>query len=199
VTLRLPRIQNNTPIVDSRGYVTLTFQLWWQNAMEQIETAINGVQSALDAAAAADAAAANADAAAVAAQTAADTAQGVADQVAADSSLANSYTTGLTIDATDVGASVTIAMSAHTRVYGDGTSVAVSAGNITGLAYSTSYWVGYVDAARTGGAVTYTSSTSIQGNGTAANYHFVGAVVTPAAAGPPETGVPVLPPGANIP
>ena len=156
--------------------------------VDQIAAAQAAADAANAAAAAADAAAANADAAAVAAQ-------GTADQVLAESSLANSFTTGLTITATDVGANVTIAMSAHNRVYGDGTTVAVNAGNITGLAYLTAYFIYYDQASRLGGAVTYQASTAVQGNGTAPNRHFVGAVTTPVAAAPPETGNPVRPPG----
>ncbi len=169
------------------------------SAINELAVQVDQIAAAQAAADAADAAAAAANAAAAAADAAAIAAQNSADAVQAESSLANSYTTGLTITATDAGADTTITISAHTRVYGDGTSVAVSGGSLTGLAYSTSYWVGYIDAARTGGAVTYQSSLTIQGNGTAANYHFVGAVTTPAAAGPPNDGNPVLPPGAALP
>lgn len=168
-------------------------------AINELSIQVNQIAAAQAAADAANAAAAAADIAAANADAAAAAAQGTADAVQAESSLANSFTTGLTITATDAGANVTIAMSAHSRVYGDGTTVAVNAGNVLALAYSTSYWIGYIDAARTGGAVTYTASTTIQGNGTSANYHFVGAVITPAAAAPPATGEPVLPPGAVIP
>jgi 4-hydroxyphenylpyruvate dioxygenase-like putative hemolysin len=156
--------------------------------VDQIAAAQAAADAANAAAVAADAAAANADAAAVAAQ-------GTADQVLAESSLANSFTTGLTITATDAGANVTIAMSAHSRVYGDGTTVSVNAGNVTGLAYSTSFWIFYDQVSRLGGAVTYQASTSIQGNGTAPDRHFIGAVLTPAAAAPPTDGNPVRPPG----
>jgi hypothetical protein len=164
-------------------------------AITELSVQVDQIAAAQAAADAANAAAAAADAAAAAADAAALAAQGTADQVQAESSLANSYTTGLTITATDAGANVTIAMSSHTRIYGDGTSVSVNAGNVTGLAYSTSYWVYYDQASRAGGAVTYQASTSIQGNGTAPDRHFIGAVTTPAAAAPPTDGNPVRPPG----
>ncbi len=199
MTLRLARLASNMKIANPDGAPTSAMILYVQRMCEQIESSVNGIQTALDAAAAADAAASAANAAAVAADAAATSAQGVADQVQADSSLANSYATGMTISATDAGANATITISAHTRVYGDGSSVAVSGGSVAALAYSTDYWVGYVQASRAGGAVTYAASTGIQGNGTSADYHFVGAVATPAAAAPPNTGNPVLPPGANIP
>ena len=192
MALRLPRLPSQEPRWD-------IFQRWWQSVVESIESNFNALANTVALIEAAQAAADAANLAAAAANTAAATAQGVADTVEASSALANSYTTGLTITATDAGANVTIAMSAHSRVYGDGVTVAVSAGNVTGLAYSTDYWIGYAQPSRAGGAVTYTASTSIQGNGTSADYHFVGAVRTPAALGVPETGNPVLPPGANLP
>jgi hypothetical protein len=107
-------------------------------AISELRVQVDEIAAAQAAAAAANTAAAAANAAAVAADAAAVAAQDTADQVLAESTLANSFTTGLTITATDAGANVTIAMSAHSRVYGDGTTVAVNAGNVTGLAYSTS-------------------------------------------------------------
>jgi hypothetical protein len=164
-----------------------------------VATAVIAAQATADAAAVvaatADAAAAAADAAAVAANAAAAAANTAAAQVTADSSLANSFATGLTVTATDAGANATITMSAHTRVYGDGTSVAVNGGAVTGLLHSTAYWVYYDQASRLGGAVTYAASTSVQGNGTSPDRHFIGAVTTPAPAGGPNNGNPVRPPG----
>jgi 2-oxoglutarate dehydrogenase complex dehydrogenase (E1) component-like enzyme len=200
---RVPALPNNIPIVDPQtGQPTEAFRRYWQESIQQQVNALIAVantQAATDAATAAAAAAASA---AATAQTAADTANTaavsastVAEQVAADNTLANSYVTGLTLTATDAGASATVTISAHTRVYGDGTSVAVSGGSVTGLAYSTAHWVYYDQASRAGGAVTYAASTSVQGNGTAPDRHLVGAVTTPAAAAAPNTGNPARPPG----
>lgn len=188
MALRLPRLPSQQPPWS-------VFQRWWQSVVESIETAFNQLSATVTAVAAAQAAADAANAAAATATTAAATAQSVADTVEASSALANSYTTGLTITATDAGSNVTVTLSAHTRVYGDGTSVSVSGGSITALAYSTAFWIYYDQASRLGGAVTYLASTSIQGNGTAANRHFIGAVTTPAALGAPTGGNPVRPPG----
>lgn len=188
MALRLPRLPSVQPSWSLQ-------QRWWQSVVEAIETSFNDLDSAVALIAAAQAAADAANTAAAAADAAAIAAQGVADTVAADSALANSYTTGLTITATDAGASATITISAHTRVYGDGTSVAVSGGSLTGLAYSSSFWVYYDQPSRAGGAVTYASSATAQGNGTAPDRHFVGAVTTPAALGGPVGGNPVRPPG----
>ncbi len=95
---------------------------------------------------------------------------------------------------------MTIAISAHTRIYGDGTSVAVAGGTLTGQPYSTSIWVAYDQPSRAGGAVSYQAFLTVQGNGAGdPDRHFVGAVATPAAAAPPVDGLPVIPPGGVIP
>ncbi len=195
--LRLTRNQI-AAIVGNDPDAVRQFEALFQNinaAITELTIQVGQIAAAQAAADAAAAAAAAANAAAAAADAAALAAQGTADQVLAESSLANSYTSGLTITATDAGADVTIAMSSHSRIYGDGTTVSVNAGNVTGLAYSTSYWVFYDQASRAGGAVTYQASTAIQGNGTAPDRHFIGAVTTPAAAAPPNAGNPVRPPG----
>lgn len=164
-------------------------------SVRQFEQLLNEFIGVAEAVIAAQSAAEAANTAAATANAAADTALTVADTVTVDSAISNSSATGLLVDANDAGASATITISAHTRVYGDGTSVAVNAGSVTGLAYSTSYWVIYNDPTRAGGAVVYTASTSVQGNGIPTGQHFVGAVTTPAAAAPPTTGNPVRPPG----
>lgn len=186
--LKLPRLPSTQYIVDKNGAPLVSFQQFWQQAMTQIETSVNGIQDAIDAAAAANAAAA-------AATNAAATANNAADAAAADNAIANSGVTGLTMTAADAGTSATITISSHTRVYADGTSVSVSGGSLTGLAYSTSYYVYYHDALHAGGAVTYLSSISASAAIQSGDVHSVGAVTTPAAAGPPKDGRGNLAPG----
>lgn len=189
----VPPLPGNIAIVDPKtGNPSTAFMRYFNDT---VASAVNALAQTANAQSAADAAIL----AAAAANAAADTATGAAGAVTASSALASSSTTGLAITATDAGTSVTVAISAHTRVYGDGTSVAVAGGSITGLSYSTSYWLVYTDPTRAGGAVTYAAATTVQGNGVPAGQHFVGSVATPAAAAPPSTGNPVLPPGANIP
>lgn len=193
--LRLDRYMRGVAIVDRNGVPTLQEQAREQRNLEAIENAVNAVIAAQNAADAANAAAATANAAAATAQTAATNAQTAADDATATTAIANSYVTGVTITATDAGANVTISITAHTRVYADGTSVSVNAGNITGLAYSTTYYIYYDQASRAGGAVTYQATTSSTTAAQLGDRHTVGSVTTPAAAGPPETGDFVLPPG----
>ena len=193
--IRLDRLLRFEKIANADGTVNGDFQSKWQRAMEEIENSVNAVIDAQNAADAANAAAAAADAAAAAADAAASAAQGAAETVAADSSLASSGVSGLTMTATDAGTDATITISAHTRIYGDGTSVAVSGGTVTGLAYSTGFFVYYDQASRAGGAVTYQATTSAATAAQTGDRHSLGAVTTPAAAGPPNDGNVNLPPG----
>lgn len=199
MTLRLDRLQANTAYFDAQGRPTQQMQIFWNKFAAAIETNVNAVAAAQAAADAANAAAAAADTAAANAQTAADTAQAVADATTAETALNNSYVTGLTtFNAADAGASVTITISAHTRVYTDGASVAVSGGTITGLAYSTVYRVYYDDALRAGGAVTYQATTVAANAAQTGARHSMGAITTPAPAGGPIDGNEVLPPGWQV-
>ena len=159
--------------------------------MQDVETSINGIAVALEAAGI------GLDAADVAI-AAADAAQGAADGVNAASALANSYVTGLTITATDAGASVTVNISGHTRVYGDGTSVAVTGGTLLGQPHSTIIYVYYDQASRAGGAVPYVATTNIDDVAQLNDRHSVASVETPAAAAPPNNGGGVRPPGGNF-
>ncbi|SEJ03026.1 Putative phage tail protein [Sphingomonas sp. OV641] len=111
--------------------------------------------------------------------------------------ISNSWPSGVSITAGDAGGSTTINVSAHERVYSDRT-VSVAASAQIGLAYSTTYWLYYDDAARSGGDV------SLQATTTYANAfpsdanparHYVGWILTPAAGGGGSTGGGGTPPG----
>lgn len=194
--LKLPDLQG-FPIAGPDGRPTPYFERLWSEMKSRLESEVGALQAAEAAQAAADAAdaaAAAADAAAAAAQAAADDTASATAANARFLAISNSSTTGLTITATDAGTDVTVTFSAHTRHYADGTSVAVNGGSITGLAYSTQYFFSYDDADLSGGAQTYVAHTSgpdaqTTGPGTAnEDTHYVGSVVTPAAAAPATTG-----------
>lgn len=193
--LKLPRLQSRVAVTDRAGLPDRAFHQWWDNFARTLETAVNDLADSVAAIAAAQAAADAANAAAAAADAAALAAQGAADDAAATSSLANSGVTGATITATDAGADATITISAHTRVYGDGTTVSVNGGSITGRAYSTLYYIYYDQASRAGGAVTYLSTTSESTAAQTGDRHLVGVVTTPAAAAPDTGGDYVGAPG----
>lgn len=174
------------------------FERYWNQAMTQIEQNVNELLALpiiQDAIAAAQSAADSALVAADAATTAAASANTAAINAGSVASLANSGVTGATITAVDAGASATISVTNHTRVYGDGSYVSVNGDSITGLAYSTLYYIYYDDPARAGGSVTYQYTTSQATAAQTGDRHLVGQVETPAAAAPSNTGNYVGAPG----
>ena len=195
MAFRLPRLPRFIQVTEQSGRPALTFQQWWQSVVEDTETALNSIQDNVDAIAAAQAAADAANTAAANAQSAADAADTAAAAATTEQSLNNSYVTGITITATDAGSDATINITAHTREYGDGTNVSVNSGSLTGLSYSTLYFIYYDDASRAGGAVTYASTTDETVAVQSGNRHVVGSVTTPAAAAPDNGGGYVRPPG----
>ena len=203
---KLSALDRAGSIVVQDGTPTHQFQQNWQNQGKAIEGAIQILAEAVDGILAAQTAAEAANAAAVVAQDAAATAQVAAEAandaaaaVGSEGTITASGTSGLTLTATDAGTDATVNISAHTRIYGDGSSVSVSAGSITGLAYSTDYWVFYDDPTRAGGAVTYQHSTDPADAVQTGDKHSVGAVTTPAAAAPDNNGKEVLPAGVVYP
>ena len=189
MALDVPPLPAGQPIVDPKtGLPTMAFTVYWQQSIGQIEGAINAVAAAQAAADAANAAAATAN-------TAATTANAAATASTAATALQNSWVTGCTITSTDAGTDVTITISAHTRNYANGTSVAVDGGSLTGRAYSTKYYIYYDQASRAGGTVTYASTTTESTAAQTGDRHTVGHTTTPAAAGAPTGGVPPRAPG----
>lgn len=188
MALKIPRLDRSIAIVDKNGRPTFAFHQWWDAAAKSIEKAINGIQSALDAAGIALAAADVALGAAADAQNAADGSGSIA-------SLTNSGVSGVTITASDAGTDATITISGHTRIYGNGNTVAVTGGSLTGLAYSTYYYIYYIDPTRAGGAVTYIATTDSATAAQVGDKHLVGSVNTPANGGANENGYRTRPPG----
>lgn len=83
------------------------------------------------------------------------------------------------LSAADVGATATITIGAHNLVYDD-TTLAYSAGTVTGLAFATKYHVYADDAAKAGGAVTYLASTTFTDITASKARYYVGSITTPA-------------------
>jgi hypothetical protein len=193
--IRLDRLLRFEKITNADGTVDSSFQARWQSVMENIEESVNAVIEAQNAADAANAAAVAAQDAAESAQAAAEAAQATADGAQGNSSIASSGVSGCTILATDAGTDADIDISAHTRIYGDGTSVSVDGDTLTGLLYSTKYYIYYDQPSRAGGAVSYLTTTSQTTAAQTGNRHTVGSVTTPAGGGGPNPGVPNLAPG----
>jgi hypothetical protein len=205
--LKLPRLNINVPIAEVRNgkiYPTAAFVRWWQLNAEAIEARLTAVElaiieDALDTIAAA-VVVVEAGVIAVAdgvadAQAAADTAQSTIDDAATAQALADSFTDAAIVgDASTAEASIT----AHTRYYADGSSVAVNSGTITGLTLGAYYYIYYDQASRLGGAVTYVATTvagDAQPSTANPNRHSVGSVLMPALiSDPPLPGFPTYPP-----
>lgn len=130
------------------------------------------------------------------AQADANAAQADATAAARESARINSYSAPtIVLGAVDAGTSATINVAAHTRVYPvqgsiDVPDVVVSAGSITGLAYSTVYFVYYDDTTLASATPVFQVTTDLATAqvGVAAGRHFVGKVTTPAAGGSGTTG-----------
>jgi hypothetical protein len=125
------------------------------------------------------------------ANTTAGTAQTTANTVKRDDAISTSWTSpGAILSATDAGSSATITIANHTRNYTDVSTVSVTGGSLTALAYSTLYYVYYDQTSRAGGSVTYHSTTNpntAMANA-AAGRHYCGSVTTPAAGGGSTSG-----------
>lgn len=203
---QLPPLQIGSPIGYVKGdkvYIDTVFQRFIQTLLKVLASRLTAVELAV-LQAQLEASIAVVETATEAAQTAADnanTAATVAQTATEDNArflaISNSNVTGCTITATDAGASATIAISSHTRNYADGTSVAVTGTGgspLTGLAYSTQYFIYYDQSSLAGGAVTYATTTNgpdaqpTAAGGSAPDRHYVGSAVTPAAAGGPVLG-----------
>lgn len=98
------------------------------------------------------------------------------------------------LTASDVGATATVAVAAHDLKTSDpnGASLTVSynSGSVTGLGFSTGYYIWASDANFAGGAVTYVAATASNTYLTDNRYIYVGYVTTPADGGAPESPPP---------
>lgn len=91
------------------------------------------------------------------------------------------------LTAADVGSTATITVASHSVQFGFGT-VSYNSGSITGLAFSTLYYVYASDPTYAGGAVTYlatTNANTVTGND--GNY-YLGSITTPADGGGGTSG-----------
>ena len=91
----------------------------------------------------------------------------------------NSVQSAAPLSAYDAGSSAAIDVAAHTLYYG-GNELSYSSGSITGLGFSTLYYVYADDADKEGGAVTYIATATVSDiMGSTARY-YVGQITTPA-------------------
>lgn len=175
--MTLPNLDIWQQIVDSKGYPTLPFHIWWQEFVKNQNNTNDELSSQISAI------------------TGLDSSVTEALSAADDSILVSSGTIGASITATDAGTTATISISAHTRVYGNGSAVSVSSGAVAGLSFSTTYYIYYDQPTRVGGPVSYQATTSkitaVQVN----DRHFIGQITTPANGAADTSGTTPDPPG----
>lgn len=182
-TPKLDRIMRQERITD-KDMASQRFQAIWQKTMEAIEAAFGGQQGQIT------------DLATIvarleAAEAKSDAALTQSAATATEDALAKSFPTPSNI--LSASSSGTITITAHTRVYGDGTSVAVNGGTLTGWTPGAYVQVYYDDAGRAGGAVAYQGTTSVIAQ--AGARHIAGGVLIPAAGEVPSDGASPYPPG----
>jgi hypothetical protein len=160
----------NEAIVDAQGRPTRRFQQMWENTISQIKAILTSQGLSIDELQRIYSGINTAQA------TAAGAAQ-QAQQTQASINIADSYPNppGVLTASNDG----TVIIAAHSRIYADGTSVAVNSGAVTGLANGASVTIYYIDSAREGGAVTYQGTTSPIAQ--ADNTHVVGVASIPLA------------------
>lgn len=180
--MSLPNLDIRQQVVDGEGYPTLPFHVWWKRFADELSSTNASLQEQLNTI------------------TGIDSDLSSILTTAENSVVVNSGTINAALTGSDVGTDARISVSSHSRVYGDATLVAVNAGTINGLAFSTTYYVYYDQASRAGGSVQYQATTSKTTAIPTATRHFVGTITTPADAAANTTGVTVDPPGfANLP
>jgi hypothetical protein len=175
MTLRIPRLSSAIQMVDKEGRPSKDFLTSYHNALASLAGAINGVLEA----------------------------QATADASASENARINSYTAPTNVlSAADVGSDATITIAAHTRVYPvqgsiDIPDLAVAGGTITGLGFTTDYYVYYDDTTLADTTPTYqaTIDSAEAQVGGAAGRHFVGYIATPANGGGGTSGTGGAPPG----
>lgn len=183
-TPQLDRLQRQIGYFNPDGTPTYQMQLIWQQTMEAIEGAFEALTGQV------------VDLTSIvqqiqAAQQLAQTANDNATQAKRQQDITNSYTNPTQV--LTASSDGTVAVSAHTRIYGDGSSVSVNAGSVSGFAPGDYVSVFYIDAARTGGAVTYQGTTNAVAQ--AGDTHSVGQITIPQPGSPPSSGGGVSPPG----
>ncbi len=179
ITLVLPRLSSSGAIVDQNGVPSANFVQTINNSFANLQAVVVAVVAQGN------------DQASILAQLL--TIQGLQENQSGqlvNLAIVNSYTDPANVlTATYANTTGTITIAAHTRVYADGTSVAVDGGTITGLTADDLYYVFYSDPTRVGGAVVYQSSLTATDAAQIGGIHSVGSVTIPdATSTSPSTG-----------
>ncbi len=93
----------------------------------------------------------------------------------------------LPLTSADVGSDVTVTIAAHNVIY-DGGTVAYNSGTVTGLSFSTLYYIYTDDPTKAGGAVTYAATATATDITTNSGRYYIGQITTPADGGGDTSG-----------
>lgn len=169
--IRIPKLQQREPIVDSEGRMSIEFSRKLNDVLDSLGVTVNAlanipqIQAALE----------SLDEATQAAKDAAADATASTAANQREAALQGSYIEPASVlSATPT----TITIAAHTRRYADGTSAAVNGGTVPSTGAGDTDYVSYNDTTRAGGAVTYIVSTTPPTQ--TGDTHVVGAVMIPA-------------------
>lgn len=180
MTLKLNRPDRTVPLTEE-DKPTYHFQRYMDRLCQNIESNFNDLASAVAAIAAA---------------------QATANAVALNDKISASATDpSVVVTATDAGTDATITIAAHTRRYGDATTLAVAGGSLTGKAYSTLYAIYYDDSTVSDTTPTYVATTVLKDAqpNAAIGRHYVDQITTPASGGGGTGGGGYRPPGGGGP
>lgn len=183
-TLNLNRLYNDFAFTDEGDGPSVEFIIFWQQSASSIEQAFADIEII------------SGDTTVLAIQVSTNTAN-----ISTNTDLIKrllSWAKGATITATDAGASASIVISAHTRVYGDASTVAITGDTLTGLAFDTDYGIYYDDATLADTTPTFIAAATLSDSlpSIAADRHQVGVIRTPADGEADTAGTPSQPPGA---
>lgn len=179
--IELPKLRRDVPITEG-DYPSLTFHQQMQEIIENIQTSFNELESFV---------------------TDLRIAQEQAEAAAREAARVNSYPAPTNVlTAADVGATVTITVAAHTRIYPiqgayDVPDVTINGGTITDLSFSTTYWVYYDDETLENNSPTFVATSVINDAqvGAYPGRHLVGFITTPANGAGGTSGTGTRPPG----
>lgn len=194
MALKLNRPDRTVPLTED-DKPTYHFQRYMDELCKRIEGSVNDLTAIV-----ADLAAAQADIAIAQADIVAN--QSATDAVALNDKISSSATDpSVVTTAVDAGTDATITIAAHTRRYGDGSTLAVSGGSLTGKAYSTLYAIYYDDPTTADTTPTYIATTVLKDAqpNAASGRHYVDQITTPASGGGVTGGGGYHPPGGGGP
>lgn len=177
----LPRLRRDIDITENNK-PSLPFHRWMQEIVDNIQTSVTDLEELVESI---------------------QLAQEAAAEAHKETARILSYPSPTNVlTAADVGTTATITVAAHTRVYPvmgpyDISDISITSGTITGLSFSTEYFVYYDDETLANASPTFLATTTAATAqvGAASGRHYLGKITTPADGAGSTTGTGVTPPG----